>query len=111
MSFKIGIDVGGTFTDLFLWSSAGDVETYKTLSTPDDPSVGVLEGLRSIAAAHGLEVDELAAQVTTIVHGTTVTTNASLTRGGRAVDDKPGRAGCCDAFHVFFRQLARVTRR
>ncbi len=44
MSFKIGIDVGGTFTDLFLWSSDDGVETYKTLSTPEDPSIGVLNG-------------------------------------------------------------------
>ena len=82
MSFRIGIDVGGTFTDLFLWSSAGAVETYKTLSTPEDPSVGVLNGLRRIAEAHDMELEDLAAQIETIVHGTTVTTNATLTRNG-----------------------------
>ncbi len=82
MTFKIGIDVGGTFTDLFLWSSDGAVETYKTLSTPEDPSIGVLTGLRTIADARGLDVDAFAAQIATIVHGTTVTTNATLTRGG-----------------------------
>ena len=47
--FRIGIDVGGTFTDMFLWSrsAAGEsaVETFKVLSTPEDPSIGVLEGL------------------------------------------------------------------
>jgi N-methylhydantoinase A len=82
MSFKIGIDVGGTFTDLFVWSSDGAVHTHKTLSTPEDSSVGVLNGLRAIAAHHGLEVEDLARQITTIVHGTTVTTNATLTRTG-----------------------------
>ena len=45
MSFKIGIDVGGTFTDLFLWASDGRIETFKVLSTPADPSVGVIDGL------------------------------------------------------------------
>ncbi|MHC4895658.1 MAG: hydantoinase/oxoprolinase family protein [Planctomycetota bacterium] len=82
MSFKIGIDVGGTFTDLFLWSADGAVETYKTLSTPSDPSAGVMAGLQNIAEAHDLTVEELAQKITTIVHGTTVTTNAILTRGG-----------------------------
>ena len=54
MTSKIGIDVGGTFTDLFLWSGEGAVETYKALSTPEDPSIGVMDGLRTVAAAHGL---------------------------------------------------------
>ena len=80
--YKLGIDVGGTFTDLFLWSSEGTVATTKALSTPADPSLGVLDGLRAAAAGEGLAVEELAGRVTTIVHGTTVTTNAALTRGG-----------------------------
>jgi len=82
MSYKIGIDVGGTFTDLYLWSSDGELESHKTLSTPEDPSIGVLEGLRQLALARGLELEEFARQLGTIVHGTTVTTNATLTRGG-----------------------------
>lgn len=82
MSYKIGIDVGGTFTDLFLWSSDGAVSTYKTLSTPDDPSEAVLTGLRSIADALGKDEAAFAKDITTIVHGTTVTTNATLTRNG-----------------------------
>jgi N-methylhydantoinase A len=82
MTYKIGIDVGGTFTDLFLWSADGTIETFKTLSTPEDPSVGVLDGLRMIAASRGRDVAALAAEVSTIVHGTTVTTNATLTRKG-----------------------------
>ena len=81
-NFRIGVDVGGTFTDLFVWSSTGSVETFKVLSTPGDPSVGVLDGLQAIADAHGLGLRELGPLVSTIVHGTTVTTNAVLTRGG-----------------------------
>ncbi len=81
-TYKIGIDVGGTFTDLFLWTSEGDVASFKVLSTPRDPSLGVLEGLSTIAAARGLPLTDFAKRVTTIVHGTTVTTNAVLTRGG-----------------------------
>ena len=81
-TFKVGIDVGGTFTDLLLWSSDGDVETYKVLSTPPDPSIGVLDGLAAIANARGIDLPDFAGRVDTIVHGTTVTTNAVLTRSG-----------------------------
>ncbi|MBI5481170.1 MAG: hydantoinase/oxoprolinase family protein, partial [Deltaproteobacteria bacterium] len=81
-TYTIGIDVGGTFTDLFLWSPQGGAESFKVLSTPRDPSVGVLDGLKAIAESRGVTVSELVAQVGTIVHGTTVTTNAVLTRGG-----------------------------
>ncbi|HAK54182.1 MAG: hydantoinase/oxoprolinase family protein [Vicinamibacterales bacterium] len=83
--FKIGIDVGGTFTDLFLHSSSNEVATFKVLSTPDNPSIGVLHGLERIAQSLELEVGALAARVDTIVHGTTVTTNATLTRSGARV--------------------------
>ncbi|MBZ0136305.1 MAG: hydantoinase/oxoprolinase family protein [Planctomycetes bacterium] len=82
MSYRIGIDVGGTFTDFFMWSKEEGVSTHKTLSTPDDPSVGVLEGLRQLAEAKGVNLPEFASRVTAIVHGTTVTTNATLTRKG-----------------------------
>jgi N-methylhydantoinase A len=83
--FKLGIDVGGTFTDLFLWSSSGEVATFKVLSTPHDPSVGVVDGLQRIAAGKKLEVEHLGPLIDAIVHGTTVTTNAVLTRGGASV--------------------------
>jgi len=81
-TYRIGIDVGGTFTDLFVWEEGGTAETFKVLSTPEDPSIGVLEGLAVVAAAKGLALAELAARTSSIVHGTTVTTNAVLTRGG-----------------------------
>ncbi|MAE29690.1 MAG: 5-oxoprolinase [Planctomycetes bacterium] len=81
-TYKLGIDVGGTFTDLFLWASDGAVDTFKTLSTPADPSEGVENGLRAIATSLDLTPEEFAARVSTVVHGTTVTTNAALTRGG-----------------------------
>jgi len=80
--YKIGIDVGGTFTDLVLSSSDGEVAVAKTLSTPEDPSIGVVEGLRRLAEGRAASLEEFASRVRTIVHGTTVTTNAVLTRGG-----------------------------
>ncbi|MBN1222340.1 MAG: hydantoinase/oxoprolinase family protein [Candidatus Aminicenantes bacterium] len=80
--YKIGIDVGGTFTDFLLASEEGDSEIYKVLSTPDDPSVGLINGLSEMAENKGLSLTEFVKNVGTIVHGTTVTTNAVLTRRG-----------------------------
>ncbi len=84
MSSKIGIDVGGTFTDFYYVGEGEAPCIHKTLSTPEDPSIAVVTGLAEIAAsldpAMGLE--EFAASIDTIVHGTTVTTNATLTRRG-----------------------------
>ncbi|GMV13877.1 MAG: hydantoinase/oxoprolinase family protein [Polyangiaceae bacterium] len=81
-TYKLGIDVGGTFTDLFLWTSAGETRSFKVLSTPKDPSIGVLDGVSSVAKAMGLSQRDFAERLTAIVHGTTVTTNATLTRRG-----------------------------
>jgi N-methylhydantoinase A len=80
--YKIGIDVGGTFTDFLLTSQDGASEIYKVLSTQEDPSLGLLNGLSEMAEAHNVPLREFIKKVTTIVHGTTVTTNAILTRKG-----------------------------
>jgi len=82
MTYKIGIDVGGTFTDFLLTSEDGRSEVYKVLSTPDDPSIGLLNGLSEMAEAKKLSLNNFIRKVSTIVHGTTVTTNAVLTRRG-----------------------------
>lgn len=82
MGYRIGIDVGGTFTDFLLTSSDGTARIYKVLSTPDDPSIGLMKGLEEMAGDHGLSLREFLEQVETIVHGTTVTTNAVLTYTG-----------------------------
>ena len=84
MKYKIGIDVGGTFTDFLLTADDGSSEIYKVLSTPADPSVGTMRGIAEMAEARNLSVADFLARVTAIVHGTTVTTNAVLTlRGAR----------------------------
>jgi len=82
MKYKIGIDVGGTFTDFLLTMEDGSSEIYKVLSTPEDPSIGTMKGIGEMAQARGLGIEEFLGQVTTIVHGTTVTTNAVLTLRG-----------------------------
>jgi len=79
MTYKIGIDVGGTFTDFLLVDENGDSEIYKVLSTPDDPSIGVFNGLHEMAENRDFGISEFLKEVERIVHGTTVTTNAVLT--------------------------------
>ena len=79
MKYKIGVDVGGTFTDFLLVDEKGKSEIYKTPSTPADSSIGFMAGIEEMAKAHGLSVKEFLADVTAIVHGTTITTNAVLT--------------------------------
>ena len=79
---RIGIDVGGTFTDFLVVQDGAEPAIFKVLSTPSDPSIGLIDGLTEIAASQGLSLEELAPTIDTIVHGTTVTTNAVLTNGG-----------------------------
>ena len=81
---KIGIDVGGTFTDFVLTRDGADPLIFKSLSTPSDPSIAVVNGLRDMAAgmSPALSLEQFARSIDTIVHGTTVTTNATLTGNG-----------------------------
>lgn len=81
--FTIGIDVGGTFTDFLVLNSQNDDQLIdKVSTTPQDPSIGVLNGLTSIAAKYELSTAELLQKTKLIIHGTTVTTNAVLTGNG-----------------------------
>lgn len=84
MKLKVGIDVGGTFTDFIVAGHGSDLIIHKVLSTPQDPSIGVLTGLKEIAALIDPDIDvkTFIARIDTIVHGTTVTTNATLTHTG-----------------------------
>jgi N-methylhydantoinase A len=82
MTFRLGIDIGGTFTDFLLSDERGSKFVYKVLSTPHDPSIGFFNGIRKISEDKNLEVREFLSKVETIIHGTTITTNAVLTGGG-----------------------------
>jgi N-methylhydantoinase A len=84
-TYRVGIDVGGTFTDLVAVDDAGRVSLAKSASTPDDPSVGVMDGLGLLAAELGTDLAGLLADTALIVHGTTVATNALLERKGAPV--------------------------
>lgn len=83
--YRIGIDVGGTFTDLVAVDEAGRVAFAKAPSTPRDPAHGVLEGLGRLARVLGLEPRALLAETERIVHGTTAATNALIERKGARV--------------------------
>lgn len=83
--YAIGIDVGGTFTDLVAVDAAGRVTLAKSSSTPGDQSVGVMEGLERLAEALGTTRAAMLAATKRIVHGTTVATNALLERKGARV--------------------------
>ena len=76
---RLGIDVGGTFTDFVLLDDAtGEVKTYKCLTTPRDPSDAIEAGLRGLAE----QVPDHLAQLEEIIHGTTLVINAILERKG-----------------------------
>src|SRR4029450_6660755 len=83
MAFRLGVDVGGPFTALFLVGDEGSGTQYrvKTRSTPADPSEGVLVGVRRICEESGVAVGDLR----NILHGTTVATNAVLESKGARV--------------------------
>src|SRR5260221_13686721 len=83
--YRIGIDVGGTFTDLVAVDESGRATLAKTASTPEDPSIGVMAGLASLAEALKFDRAGLFAQTERIVHGTTVATNALLEHKGAKV--------------------------
>ena len=82
---RIGIDVGGTFTDVAAVDDSGRVVIAKSASTPDDPSDGLVDGLGALASELGLDLETLLARTERIVHGTTVATNALLERKGARV--------------------------
>ena len=82
MSYRLGVDVGGTFTDVVLYdSTAREMWVAKTPSTPEDQSVGVIEGIRLAADRASVGLPDLDA----ILHGTTVATNAVIERRGALV--------------------------
>ncbi len=78
LMYRIGIDVGGTFTDLVAVDPGGRSTLAKVASTPQDPSLGVMAGLERLAEVLGRGLGALLGETERIVHGTTVATNALL---------------------------------
>jgi N-methylhydantoinase A len=80
---RIGIDIGGTFTDFVIYNrAAGSLRTFKLPTTPLDPAKAVLDGLNNLFVIAGSAVAGESAQRVRIVHGSTVATNALLERKG-----------------------------
>jgi N-methylhydantoinase A len=81
MGYRVGIDIGGTFTDFALLKGAA-VILYKNLSTPADRSIGVMDGLNKLASLEGLPLGEFLRQCDAIVHGTTIADNTLIEMNG-----------------------------
>ena len=81
MTYRVGIDIGGTFTDFALLKGA-EVILHKNLSTPEDRSLGVMNGLQTLAEKEGLTLGDFLGQCDAIVHGTTVADNTLIEMNG-----------------------------
>ena len=82
MGNKIGIDVGGTFTDLVYVTGEGSIRVVKTPTTPENEATGVLAGLQKAASREGASLGEFLRDTDLIIHGTTVATNTMLEFNG-----------------------------
>ncbi len=81
MTYRVGIDIGGTFTDFALLKD-DSVVLEKTLSTPEDHSLGVMEGLEKLAAQEALSLGDFLEKVEAIIHGTTIADNTLIEMNG-----------------------------
>lgn len=81
-AYRVGIDVGGTFTDLICVVPSGDIVLEKSPTTPEDQSVGVMEGMARLAETLGTTVGDLCARTSVLVHGTTTADNTMIEMSG-----------------------------
>src|SRR5579863_4899061 len=79
--FRVGTDIGGTFTDIVFSGSCGTVLTKKVLTTPDDYSRAITEGIQEVLRKQGLGPGS----IKELVHGTTIVTNTCIELGGAKV--------------------------
>jgi N-methylhydantoinase A len=85
MSYYASSDIGGTFTDTAVLDPRGRLRRYKASTVPDNPVKGILATLALAAADDGVELRELLSQIAIFSHGTTIATNAALTRKGARI--------------------------
>ena len=79
MSVRVGVDIGGTFTDFCIFDEdANALRTLKVLSTPDQPGEEIVRGLQELKARYGLQPSEIGY----FTHGTTVGVNTVIQRKG-----------------------------
>jgi N-methylhydantoinase A len=84
-SFRIGVDIGGTFTDVSIVDSESNVHASKSLSLPSDPAKGVINALHQAAGQLGTTLPSLLSRTSLFVHGSTIATNTLLERTGAVV--------------------------
>ncbi len=82
MGFRVGVDVGGTFTDLICVTPTGEIVLDKTPTTLDDQSTGVMNGLEQLADHFGLGLDAFCRDLDILVHGTTTADNTMIEMNG-----------------------------
>ena len=80
--YMVATDVGGTCTDTIVFAAGEPAHLGKTLSTPPDFSIGVMDSIRSAAESMGISLSDLLAQTSLFMHGSTVVDNTILTRDG-----------------------------
>jgi N-methylhydantoinase A len=81
VGYRVGIDIGGTFTDFALLKGV-EVVLHKNLSTPEDRSVGVMHGLNKLATLEGVTLNDFLGKCDAIVHGTTIADNTLIEMNG-----------------------------
>ncbi|MFT3966857.1 MAG: hydantoinase/oxoprolinase family protein [Sphingobium sp.] len=81
MGYRVGIDIGGTFTDFALLKDE-EVKLFKNLSTPEDRSIGVMSGLARLAEMEGLPLSDFLGRCDAVVHGTTIADNTLIEMNG-----------------------------
>src|ERR1700730_13730749 len=96
--YRVGVDIGGTFTDFALFDPRGrKMSVHKRLTTPHDPSEAVAEGVKALLSRENVPITD----VSDIVHGTTLVTNAVIERRG-AVTGMLATAGFSDILDMGF---------
>jgi N-methylhydantoinase A len=83
--YRVGVDIGGTFTDLVLVDAKGSVRAFKSPSVPSDPAEGVISAVSLAARTLGIEVQDFLANTELFVHGSTIATNTLLEKKGAKV--------------------------
>ena len=81
-TYRVGVDIGGTFTDAVVTTSVGGMYIFKSPSTPADSSIGLFDCLEKAATKFGFDLGEFLSVVDLLVHGTTVATNTMLQYSG-----------------------------
>ena len=82
MGIRIGVDIGGTFTDFILIDELGTLRVFKTPSITRAPEQGVFNGIEDLAKEQGVTVKEFVKNIDLFIHGTTIATNTVIQRRG-----------------------------